>query len=378
MTTVAPADIQRDDDGNLLLQLPVLQAGAYHSQLWISRTGVVRRRYYNQFTEGWTWGPIVHPRIHWDGSAVLHYGPRSIKLSRAIRCAWRRGGNNECTACSFAKDERGGPSPSPDGADGSSYHPSSSSSEDELDVALEDEEGSRAERWEPLRVSGVETEYEVSSEGHFRDGAGKCLRVHTQPRARAGRPPRRVLCLEAHGVLDVDAILASHFGSVELVETSSVATTEEREEAARRRDEKNENADGREDNVDALPPRLKRLYAALERGVSLIEYARANALAESTVWSYVYDLFVRITNTTSRVFAASIVDAASYRAMRRVFECQREDVFSLSAREYMPIIERIMRKDEPDWATTPTRFYEIRLLKLICGRHVREERTAAE
>lgn len=307
--------VEEDSDGNALRQVP--NSENKNSSLWISETGLARRRYFNPFVESWSWSHIIHPHVNDNGKRYFHVKNRKIEFSKAIAMAWIINKNNSKYPRIINQDE--------------DVSVVNMDWDDEDEICLEDEE--QSEIWKPFMCHSnipLDEEYHVSSLGRFRNKLGQI----SEPTFVNGK---RVVCLSC-GTIDVDNAIDNQFNGVQQIDT-------------------------------CIPARIEKLITHLREDPSLDSYALKQNLRVSTVWSYMYDVFLVLDVEECVQIAQKIISQSAWNAMRHIFSHEGEGMFSMSAKRYMEVIDRILC-DDADWKCNPYRFNEIRLLKLICEKSI--------
>jgi hypothetical protein len=305
--------IKYDPNGLAMRQIPI-QTGFLNS-LWISESGVARRRYYNSFDDSSTWGEKLTPHAEENGNTFLYTGCTKLDISKAIASAWIANPKNR----KYPKLRNVS-----DGSCVSNMY----WSESDDDLVLEDEH----EEWKDFTNENNihECDLQISSLGRFRNKLGEI-----NEGTYFGN--EKVICLPLSGILKLQEVVDRHFNN---------GSTRNK-----------------------CPERIQRLIdflhnAEIEKDV-IDKYAALNKLNTSTVWSYMYDAFIHISINEAKEIAKKIVSDEAYKAMQYIFENNEQEIFSQSAKEYMKYIDKVLC-DEPDWKCNPNRFDEVRLLKLLC------------
>ena len=278
--------VEDDDDYVAFRQIPIEHN--YFSSLWISETGIVKRRYFNVFTREWSWGNVLQPHINDEGKLFINIGEGQISLDTAISSAWFQNKNS----LSYESD-----------------------SSDEYE--LED----NTEYWKKMN-----DDIEISSLGKFRNKKGEvCEPTYFKN--------KRMICLPGLGAINVDNKVNFYFNNI----TPSYK----------------------------LPKRSSSLLSWLREKKTVEKYAELHKLQMTTVWSYVYNIFVEIDVDECQRISDNIISDCSKNAMYEIFKHEKEHIFSFPAKVYIKEIDEILKTDEK-WNMNKYKYEEIRILKLLC------------
>ena len=308
--------VVEDSDGIPMRQIPIGQN--FSSSLWVSEDGIVRRRYFNSFNKTWSWGELL--KTHLDentGSCYMNIGKRKIGIKRIIAISWVLNSKNRMHP-RLIKDD--------DGSVASNIFWSDSESDEEYVL----EEDNNREEWKSFCPTDTTNfpqtdNVEISSLGRFRNIFGEVTEGTFVSN-------KKVVCL-SNRTVNVQNMVDQHFHGKQV-------KTE-------------------------IPSRIKKLLVALREDKSIEEYAKSQGLYVSTVWSYMYDVFLAIDVEEAMSIAKKIISTSAFTGIYRVFENEKEDIFSTNAKTYMQEIDRLLVSD-PEWRCNPNRYIEIRLLKLLC------------
>ena len=159
--------VEDGDDGVAYRQIPLLLTSP--STLWISETGIIRRRYYNAFTRTWSWGESLPHHVDDTGAMFVYMGNGKLHINASIEGSWRQ--------VEFEDDND--------------------------DVLLEN---APSEHWVVCGMpsSTVTPQLQISSHGNFRNARGEqCGGVAFRKRI--------VVCLPGYATLDVQQLVDMHF-----------------------------------------------------------------------------------------------------------------------------------------------------------------------
>lgn len=307
--------IENDPENNPMRQIP-LKSG-FSSSIWISELGVIRRRYYNSFNETWRWGNIMNPHVDDNGKVFVYLRNRKINIELLIAMAWLPNPKNR--KLPKLKDIS-------EGSSISNMIWSDDSEDDEFILENEEEESWKNIERNPTIFPTCES-YQISSTGRIKNKYGEISEgTFVQD--------EKVVCLPDQGIVNIQDLVSQHFNS-------------------------------NNSNKKNMQPRLEKLLEALRNEKKIEQYAEENSIAISTVWSYIYDLFIVIDLDEADCIAKQIISSAAFKAMHAIFKEEKEYIFSCKAKEYMQYIDYLLC-DDPDWKCNANRYHEIRLLKLLC------------
>lgn len=172
----------------------------------------------------------------------------------------------------------------------------------------------------------INNEIEISSLGNFRNKKGEvCKPTYFKN--------KRMICLPGLGAINVDSKVNSYFNGIK--------------------------------PLYKLPKRSLSLLSWLRDKKTIETYAELQKLKISTIWSYVYDIFVEIDVDECQQISDDIISDCSKNAMFEIFKHEKEHIFSLPAKVYIKEIDELLKNDQ-NWNAHKYKYEEIRILKLLC------------
>ena len=154
--------VKDDDDGVAYRQIPYERQN--FSSLWVSEMGTVKRRYFNVFTNQWSWGKLLPSHLNNNGEIFVNTGMGQLRVKDAIMSAWKQSDEN--------------------------------SSSDSYDLDEIDE------KWVQMN-----NDISVSSMGKFKNGKGEIYEGTVFK-------SKKMICLPEIGAVDVDKTIDYHFSHI--------------------------------------------------------------------------------------------------------------------------------------------------------------------
>lgn len=296
--------VNDDPNGIAMRQIPFGSDKSSNVSLWISETGALRKRFHNIFNDVCTWSNLLIPNVDDNGKAYVRFGNKRLKIATAIALAWVP--NTKNRKAPKLIHERDG-----------EVATNLCWTDTESDCELEDNE----EVWK-----NMDPAFDVSSHGRIRNARGE-----VSEGTFVGN--QKLVCLPNKGVVNLQNIIDETFYGAK--------------------------------TKLCVKPRIERLLNYLKYGGTIEAYAEQYALKESTVWSYVYDVFVALNVDECTTIAERIISVSAWNAFQHIFQNETEAIFSQCAKDYMRAIDTFLC-DDPEWKCNANRFQEIRLLKLLC------------
>lgn len=278
------------------------------SGLWVSETGILRRRFFNPFTQVWVWGDPLTVHSDDNGVAFVYTNKRRLNIKRALKIAW--GIEDDVT--------------------------------DESEVELEGETD-EDEEWSVMPSDWMRNSAETSLLGNYslcssHSGLIKVKNRQGEVVQAVKQGAKQLVCIPELGCLDVSAFHGQKPKS-------------------------------------RAPRYLRKLFHFLRStkvsAESLQTYADANSLRVSTVWTYLYQLCTILDAQAALKLVSPLLCEDVFLAMKRIMEKEEEYIFSYPAKDYMKSIDASL-VDSPTWKCLPTRFEQIRILKLVLQKMVHE------
>jgi len=297
--------IANDPDGIAMRQIPS-KSSRWASSTWISQCSIVRHRHYRIFNDSWGWCPPSPIHIDDNGILFIYFENTKLKIETAIALAW-------------VPQRKPGRS--------ATVLDSDSDSEIELD--------DQREEWKELRCAHntclPPKQYKISTLGRIQNQDG-------QISSGTYLGNTRVACLSNGQTIRLHESVCSSFNTP----LSEIA----------------------------VKPRIHKLLQYLRTGqYDMRSYAKENGIRMSTLWSYLYDVFVLLDVRECITLARPLVSSRAWAMMRTIFEMQLEHIFLRPS--YMQVIDDMIPHDA-DWHNNSDRFGEMRILKLICEKETRQ------
>ena len=298
--------VVNDSDGIAMRQIPS-KTSRWASSTWISQCELVRHRHYCIFNHSWSWCPSSPIHVDDNGTRFIYFENTKLKVTTAVALAWVPQRHPTRTVTT------------------------SLDSDSDSDVILDDQR----EEWRklvcPSNICLPAEDYRISSLGRVQNETGQIA-------SGTYLGDTRVICLQNGQTIRLhDSVCASF--NTQLPDV-------------------------------VMKPRIHKLLHFMRRGGrDLRAYAKENGLRMSTMWSYLYDVFVLLDIEECMTLARPIISSKSWEVMHTIFELQLESIFL--TRSYMQAIDDII-PNCADWHTNTDRFGEIRILKLICEKETRQ------